>query len=136
MSNLYIDTNVFINIINDEVSIHSNKSMAIPASKLFFDALSCKHTLIISSWTMVELFKTIPLEKCKIIFELLKKKIRLCKYSDEEKNEASKKSPTNFQDALHIIIAERERADYIITRNIDDFLKIGTKIPLRKPELL
>jgi predicted nucleic acid-binding protein len=136
MSRLYIDTNLFINVINDEVSMHSNKNMAEPASRLFFEALSCKHTLLISTWTVKELLKKLHPDKIKASFEILKKKIEICKYSSEEEAQARKRSETNFPDALHIVIAETVKADYIITRNIDDFLQIGTKIPIRKPELL
>ncbi len=136
MSRLYIDTNLFINVINDEVSMHSNKNMAEPASKMFFDALSCKHTLLISTWTVKELLKKLHPDKIKASFEILKKKIEICKYSSEEETLARKRSETNFPDALHIVIAENVKADYIVTRNIDDFLQIGTKIPIRKPELL
>jgi len=136
MSRLYIDTNLFINVINDEVSMHSNKNMAEPASRLFFEALSCKHTLLISTWTVKELLKKLHPDKIKASFEILKKKIEICKYSPEEETQARKRSETNFPDALHIVIAETVKADFIITRNIDDFLQIGTKIPIRKPELL
>ncbi len=136
MSRLYIDTNLFINVINDEVSMHSNKNMAEPASRLFLDSISCKHTLLISTWTLTELFRIISPERCKMALELLKKKIILCKFSSEEENEAKKRCPNHYQDALHIIIAERENADFIITRNIDDFLKIRTRITVKKPELL
>lgn len=110
--------------------------MAEPASKMFFDALSCKHTLLISTWTVKELLKKLHPDKIKASFEILKKKIEICKYSSEEETLARKRSETNFPDALHIVIAENVKADYIVTRNIDDFLQIGTKIPIRKPELL
>ena len=136
MSRLYIDTNLFINVINDEVSMHSNKNMAEPASRLFFEALSCKHTLLISTWTVKELLKKLHPDKIKASFEILKKKIEIYKYSSEEEAQARKRSETNFPDALHIVIAETVKADYINTRNIDDFLQIGTKISIRKPELL
>jgi predicted nucleic acid-binding protein len=136
MSRLYIDTNLFINVINDEVSMHSNKNMAEPASRLFFEALSCKHILLISTWTVKELLKKLHGDQIKASFEILKKKIEICKYSPEEETQARKRSEINFPDALHIVIAENVKADYIITRNIDDFLQIGTKIPIRKPELL
>lgn len=136
MSRLYIDTNLFINVINDEFSKHSNKNMAELASRLFFDALSCKHTLLISTWTVNELLKKLHQDKIKASFEILKKKIKICKYSQEDEVNARLRSADNFPDALHIVIAENSKADYIITRDIDDFLKIGTKLPIRKPELL
>ena len=136
MSRLYIDTNLFINVINDEVSMHSNKNMAEPASRLFLDSISCKHTLIISTWTLTELYRILSPERCKMTLEILKKKIILCKYSTEEEIDAKKRCPYHFQDALHIIIAERENAECIVTRNIDDFLRIGTRIIVKKPELL
>ncbi|MBI2129187.1 hypothetical protein HYU07_03015 [Candidatus Woesearchaeota archaeon] len=117
MSRLYIDTNLFINVINNEVSMHSNKNMAEP-------------------WTVKELLKKLRGDQIKASFEILKRKIEICKYSLEEEVQARKRSETNFPDALHIVIAENVKADYIITRNIDDFLQIGTKIPIKKPELL
>jgi predicted nucleic acid-binding protein len=136
MSKLYIDTNLFINVINDEVSKHSNRNMAEPASRLFFDAITCKHTLLISTWTLKELSGRIPAEMGIISLELLKNKTIICRYSSEEELQAKTQHPEHFHDALHIIIAEREKADFIVTRNLDDFIKIGTKIPVKKPELL
>ncbi len=136
MSLLYIDTNLFINVINNEVSMHSNKNMAEPASRLFFDALSCKHRLLISTWTINELYRIKSYEQFTMTLELCKKKIVIIEHDAFDKESAMKKSPDNWQDALHIILAQKGKADFIVTRNISDFVEIGSSIPIKKPEQL
>ena len=131
MIKLYIDTNVII----DAVEGRRNKQgfeIGNPASDLFHNAILCKYFLIISTWTLEELSGLGKLETTKMFFELSKNKIISVRYTPEEK-ELSKQS-YHGDDALHIIIAEREKADYIVTRNIIHFEEIGTPIPILKPE--
>lgn len=135
MTSLYIDTNILLNLVNEERNPYG-KDLSAPASKLFFEAISCKYCLIISSWTVIELMKKAKPEQVSMVFELIKKKLIIVKYGDNDVSNAKLKSQDNFPDALHVVLAEKAKADYIVTRDFDDFLKIGTKIPLRKPEQL
>ncbi len=136
MSRLYIDTNVFINVINNEISIHSNKNMAEPASRLFFEAISCKHTLIISTWTLNEFYRKKSYQELEMTLKLCQKKTTIIEHNQTDINAAKIKSPNNWQDALHIILAEKSNAEIIVTRNVSDFIQIGTSIPIKKPEQL
>ena len=133
MTQLYIDTNVII----DAVEGRKNKfgrNIGNPAADLFTQAISCKYHLIISIWTLKELFGLSKIDSTKMLFELAKNKIKKAPYSAEEENQAKQRSAELYDDALHIIIAEREKADYIVTRNDGHFKAIGTTILIKKPE--
>lgn len=130
---LYIDTNIFIDLAEQRVN-KDGKDISNPASKLFFDTFSCKYHIAISTWTLKQIYQNIEVEKIKMLFEILKKKIVKVGYDGEDIKKAKSKSSDNFEDAMHIVIAEKVIADMIITRNVDHFIKIGTKIPIEKPE--
>ncbi len=134
MTKVYIDTNIFINVTNAETNIYG-KNISNSASDLFYQAASCKYYLIISSWTLQELYKKVKVEEVAIIFAICKNKIIKVIHDEEDIKKAKEKSPTNFDDALHVILAEKSEADYIVTRD-NHFRDIKTKIPIRKPENL
>ncbi|MCK5040566.1 MAG: PIN domain-containing protein [Candidatus Aenigmarchaeota archaeon] len=133
MTILYIDTNIFLDAIGSRKNLFG-KDISTPASKLFFRSISCEFHIIISTWTLEELYKHVDSGEIKTLFALLKRKIITANHNKSDIETAKQKSSDNFDDALHIIIAERENADAIITRNIIHFLEIGTKIPIKKPE--
>lgn len=135
MSRIYVDSNIFIDVVEDRKNL-IGKDIAKPASKMFFRAMSCEFYLIISSWTLKELYKHVNVDEIKMLFAMVKKKIITVKYDDRDVEEAKKRSRDNFDDALHIVLAEKEKADYIVTRNIDHFIQIGTKITIKRPENL
>ena len=135
MSKLYLDTCIIIDAIKGRTNIFG-KNIGNPACDLIKEAISCKYHLIISSWTLEELSKQILPNQATMFFALAKKKIIDVTYNNEDKENAKQRSNDNYDDALHIIIAEKERADYIITRNIDHFIDIGTSITIIKPERL
>ena len=135
MSLLYIDTNVIIDAIKGRRN-KFGKRIGNPASDLFFNAILCKHKLIISTWALKELDDNAFLQDAKMFFELTKKKIEYLKYNDEDKQKAKQKSQDKSDDALHIVLAEKYNADYIVTRNKDHFQDIQTAIPIKKPEEL
>lgn len=130
---LYIDTNIFIDLAEQRVN-KDGKDISNFASKLFFDTFSCKYHIAISTWTLKQLYQNIEVEKIKMLFEILKKKIVKVSYDEEDIKKAKSKSSDNFEDAMHVVIAEKVNADMIITRNVDHFIKIGTNIPIEKPE--
>ncbi|MCK5477089.1 MAG: type II toxin-antitoxin system VapC family toxin [Candidatus Aenigmarchaeota archaeon] len=133
MTKLYIDTNIFLDAIGFRKNLFG-KDIAAPASKLFFRSISCEFHIIISTWTLEELYKHVDSGEIKTLFAFLKRKIITANHNKSDIETAKQKSSNNFDDALHILIAERENADTIITRNIIHFLEIGTKIPIKKPE--
>lgn len=133
MTLLYLDANIFINIINDEKNTFG-EDLAKSVVKLLFNAINCKYHLAISTWTLQEVNHKVKDEQIQMIFQLIKKKVIPIKYDETEKELAKQRSPNNWNDALHIILAEKIKADVIVTRNISDFIKIGTKISLKRPE--
>ena len=135
MTKLYIDTNTIIDAIEGRKN-KFGKNIGNPAADLFLQAMSCKYHLIISTWTLEELSGLRKIEQAKMFFTMVKKKTIKVLYSQEEKEQSKQRSNEHEDDALHIIIAEREKADYIVTRNDDHFNQIGTDIPVRKPEKL
>ena len=134
MIKLYIDTNIIIDAVEDRKNIFG-KNIGNLAFKLFKEAMSCKYYVIISSFTIYELRK-----KCKgdttLFFEMIKKKRIDVNHDESDEEKARERNNDNLGDALHVILAEKENANYIVTRNVDDFKDIQTKIPIRKPEQL
>ncbi|HLC56620.1 MAG TPA: hypothetical protein VJJ23_05265 [Candidatus Nanoarchaeia archaeon] len=133
MTLLYIDTNIFIDFVKDRTNIYG-KDISTPATKLFFNTFSCKYHIIISTWTLNQIYKEVKTEDIAMLFNMLNKKIIIENYDEKDKLEANQRSTDNFEDALHIILAEKTKADIIVTRNISHFIKIGTKIPIKRPE--
>jgi predicted nucleic acid-binding protein len=133
MSLLYLDTNIIIDAAEGRKN-KFGKTIGNPASDLLLASAMCNHDLIISSWTVEELSK--DRQNFTMLFNVIKKKIKKAFYTEEEKEKAKEQPAHLWKDALHIIIAEKEKADYIVTRNVDDFLMVGTNIPVRKPEQL
>ena len=134
MPKLYIDTNIIIDAINGRHN-KFGKNIGNPASDLFFDAFSCKHHLIISTLTLEEL-NWRGVSNTRLFFEFVKNKTINSHYIHEERDESKKRSKEHANDALHIILAEKEKADCIVTRNINHFKEIGTHIPIKIPEKL
>ena len=134
MTKLYIDTNIIIDAVEGRSNLFG-KDIGAPAWDLFSEAISCRYHLIISTFTLYELRK-----KCKvdvtIFFAMIKKKYIGIEHDEEDEKKARNLAKDNFDDALHVILAEKSGADYIITRNTNDFNKIPTQIPIRIPEQL
>jgi len=133
MTLLYIDTNIFLDIIKGRKSL-SGRDLAKPATKLFFRSVSCEFHLALSTWTLEQMYNNLSIDEVKMTLELLKKKLIIVKYDDNDKQAAAQRSKDHFEDAVHIVLAEKQKADMIITRNIDHFLEIGTTIPVKRPE--
>ncbi|MFW6025008.1 MAG: type II toxin-antitoxin system VapC family toxin [Candidatus Woesearchaeota archaeon] len=129
---LYIDTNVIINMIQNRDNKYG-KNIGKYASYLFAESRKCKFHVVISDWTIIELYKYVNPIELKSFIELLKKKIIKQKYDCNDKKKANKLSSSNFCDALHVILAEKSNSDVIVTSNINDFIELDTDIPIKKP---
>ena len=134
MTKLYIDTNIIIDAMEGRSNLF-NKDIGTPALRLFEEAVSCKYYLIISTFTLYELKKRYK-EDLTIFFAWIKGKMILIEHADEDEEQARTLKEDNFDDALHVVLAEKGKADYIVTRNTRDFLKITTSIPIKIPEQL
>ena len=132
---LYLDTNIFLDVVQNRIN-KQGKDIATPAAKLLLEALACKYYIAISTWTLKQIYNQLKVEEINMLFSMIRKKIIPVNYDSLDIQNAKQISATNFDDALHIILAEKLGVDFIVTRNIDDFLKIGSNIPIRRPEEL
>lgn len=130
---LYIDTNVIIDAVEGRKNEFGRDTGNL-AFKLFNDAISCKHYVIISSFTLYELRKRCNADTT-MFFEMIKKKRIHAEHDEADEEKARQLHKDNFDDALHVVIAEKEKADYIVTRD-EHFKDIETTIPITKPENL
>jgi len=107
------------------------------ALNVFRQVKSKEYTLIISDWVIDE-FKKYKDEK--ILLEFIKKfekdSVIIIERTKEDEEEARKLSKTNYPDALHVVLARKENAIYLVTRNVNDFAEFKDLIEITKPELL
>jgi len=130
---LYLDTNPFIDFIKQRTNEYGD-DISNSAGQLFLDTLSCKYNIAVSTWALKQIYDNIRIEEINMLFIMLKKKIIKISYDEEDIKKAKDKSLDNFEDAMHIVLAEKIKADIIITRNVDHFKEIGTDILIKKPE--
>lgn len=131
---LYLDTNILIYAIEDSKNPWG-KDLSDSSVRLLGDVLSCKHHVIISSWTLEELRNTKRLEQAMPLLHMLKKKTTKIYYTQQEKETAKRLNP-HFQDELHGILALRAKATHIVTRDIAGFRHFKNRISVVRPEEL
>lgn len=116
---LYVDSNVYLDFLLDRKN-KQLKDLSEKAYILFRRSGSCEFKIILSDHVLRELDKHMNLSETTSFFKLLEKKIIKVKMkkSDEEKAKSLK---THYEDALHIVLAKKAKADVIVTRNKVDF---------------
>ena len=83
-----------------------------------------------------ELSKYKTLSQTAVFFSLIKHKIIQISHTDEDIENVKKQNSEHFENEIHMTLALRSNADYIITRNVDHFKKCEDKIKISKPEEL
>jgi len=131
MTKLYIDTNILIYAIEDSENIYGS-DISSSSRKLLFEAVTCKYQVIISSWTLKELEQKSKLSEATFLLTLLKKKTISIQKTAEDEELAKEQNSDNVPDQLHCILAKKAGADYIVTRNVDDFNHFSSIIPIVK----
>ena len=128
---LYFDTNVILDALLERKNKYG-RDISLPASKLLFQIVECKHYIVISNWAKRELGKHI--KNVNSLFALIKPKMHTVNYTEEDVEEAKRRSPEHYEDALHGILAHKAGADFIVTRNVTDFRCVSDLIEARRPE--
>ncbi len=128
---VYVDTNVFIDSLENRVNKY-NRNIGSFAFNFFLETINCKFELVVSSWTKKELNKYVS--NTEVFFELIKSKVFEVDYDSFDVSKALDLSKDNFNDALHVVIAERENVDFIVTRNVKDFEVLSKNIKVVRPE--
>jgi predicted nucleic acid-binding protein len=129
MQKLYIDTNIFIDALRDRGSSYGRDS-GTQAMSIFSQARHGRYELVISEWTLEELYKHVDEEKVEELLEGIDD-IEFCEYTEEQKKQAIENSD-HWQDFLHGLIAEEQNVDCIVTQNIKDF-KILSGVKAKLP---
>lgn len=119
MTKLYIDTNVYLDYLL------GRKDRLRPIGEFAFEllrrAVNCEFEILISDVVLDELRNNTSEEKINRLLQMLKRKLIPVKKDNDAVLQAQKISKTDFWDALHYVIAKREGAEIIVTRNVQHF---------------
>jgi len=131
---LYIDTCTYRDFLDGDRTNIFGKDLGIVARKFFLLLYQQKqeHQIVLSTLVLEELGNRITSNKYIEFFQKYKSMFIKVDYADEELLLAQNKSVDDYKDALHCIIAEREKVDVIITQNTPHFEQF-TKIQIWKP---
>ena len=123
MVKIYCDTNLFLDHFGSRKD--RLRDLGDFAFRIFRRTLDCEFELIISDWLLYELKNYVPPEKLKEFLEEFKKKNKIVKiYKADEDIKKAKEISNHFQDMLHQILAKKAGAKYLLTRNIQDYIKM------------
>lgn len=139
MTLIYIDTNVYLDYFEGRTD--KFRPLGEFAYQIFQRTLSCEFRIIISTTLVKELENNIQKQR---IYEFLgeleeKDKIVNGVIMKEDKERAQgivRERKTPFNDTLHVVIANRMKADYFITRNVKDFIELQDFVKILLPEHL
>ena len=108
--------------------------MGPDAFNVFVQVQQGKYQLILSTWVIEEMSLKVKNDNDTTnLIETMEENIIRVGYTQQEKEEAMQMTKTHWQDALHIIIARREGAEYLITNNLQDYRPYGDLVALVHP---
>ncbi len=135
MCRIYCDTCVYIDLFEGRKDRF--RDLGEFALSLFRKVREKEYKLIISDWLLYEIKK---LSHEKNFNDLLKQfedeYLIKVERSNEDERKARQLSPSNFPDAMHVILAKKANAIYLVTRNIQDFAEFCKIIEIATPESL
>ena len=134
MQRIYLDSNVFIALIDREMD-RQLRGLFVEA-ELFLEKVK-KHNdiLILSDWFFREVQKICYFSKEEVLeyFEKIGIKTEAVEQKQNLSLEEFRKRGMHSQDALHAAIAVEQKCDCIVTFNAKDFEKIKDKIRVFEP---
>ncbi|MDD4352903.1 MAG: type II toxin-antitoxin system VapC family toxin [Candidatus Nanoarchaeia archaeon] len=133
----YVDSNVFISMIFDESG--RNNLMSYYFLEFFKKAIEGKYELIISELVIEEFCKITKLTKEEFTDYAFTYcgKIRIIKIINKDIQEVDKinsRYHKGFSDALHLVVAKREKCEALITWNKKDFEFAENEILITDPK--
>ena len=133
---VYLDSNVFISFVREEIDLALN-ARYLETERFFAFCKKEKHVLIISDWFLQEVKKVICLDK-KAVFEEFERLGVAADFINEKIDlghvyKISKETGLHYTDAAHVSIALENKADFIVTWNLKDFEKAGKLIKCFSP---
>ena len=139
MLKLYLDTNIYIDYFDGRVD--NLRPLGEFAFNLLKRALDCEFQIIISSLVLDELeYNTYKENMLSLIKDLKEKdKLLIIEVNDGDVNNAKrikKERKTSYNDTLHAVLANRIKANFLVTRNLKDFQEFFDLIKVVLPENL
>lgn len=139
MTKIYVDTNVYLDYFEGRTDYM--RPLGDFAHEVFQRTLSCEFTIILSGLVVKEILNNRDEEQMYDLINELKEKNKIIKtkatFEDKEKaGQIVKQKRTSFPDTLHAVIAQRMGAEYLVTRNIQDFVELQEMTKIVLPEHL
>lgn len=131
---IYCDTNIYLDYLQDRSNLFG-RNIGDRAFKVFSRALGCEFEIAVSTWNLAELKRNIGPEDLKMLLTFLKRKLAIIEHTKED-IEKAKQISEHFQDALHVILAQKAGASILVTSNISDFLPYEHLIEIKLPQNL
>lgn len=134
MTKIYCDTNVYIDFFQGRKDYL--RDLGEFAHQLFRRIENGEFTLIISDHLLYELRHHIEDKKITELLSPLVKNGKVIKVfkTNEDITKAKVISKENWKDALHAILANKAKAVYLITRNIQDYSGCQHLVEIKFPE--
>ena len=136
---IYLDTNIYIDYFEGRVD--NLRPLGEFAYELLRKTFSCEFFIVISTLVLKELTYNGYEEQIKILIEELKKKekiqcIELTREDKEYGLSLIKNRKTPHNDTFHVVLAQKAKAEYVVTRNLKDFIEMFDLIEIALPENL
>ncbi|MFC1728214.1 type II toxin-antitoxin system VapC family toxin [Nanoarchaeota archaeon] len=135
MCKIYCDTCVYRDIFEGRKGKYRDFDEF--ALNLLHKVKEKQYKLVISDWVYEELKKHNFGEDFKRLIKTFEEEHLInVEVTPKDKVEARKLSSSNYPDALHVILAKKANAIYLVTRNLKDFTEFRDVIEIALPESL
>jgi len=135
MQKAYIDSNVFISMIMEEIG--KGPRLLFKEAEEFFLNSKGRFVLVFSDFALSEIFNHAKCSKSDIISFFAERKIS-AEFFESSKEDGIKaleikKLGIHWSDAFHAAIALRAKCDFIVSFNVKDFAPAGKLIRTFQP---
>jgi predicted nucleic acid-binding protein len=128
---VYLDTNIIIDVLEHrEPFVKNSSAVFLMASDRIIEGIICA-SAITDLYYIVRKSRKDPKAALAAVIDLFET-LTVVDTTSKDIYSATVSVITDFEDAVTAVAAEREGAEYIITRNIDDF--INSPVPAILPE--
>lgn len=136
---IYLDTNIYMDYFDGRVD--NLRPLGEFAFQLLKRTFECEFKIAISPIVVDELVHNAKKEKIEELMKDLNERNKLIKIKVSEidrylARKVSKERSTPLYDTIHAVIANRCKAEYLITRNMKDFENLQDFVKIAYPENL
>ena len=135
MTRIYCDTCVYIDLFEGRKDRF--RDLGEFALSVFRKVKQKQYSLVISDWLLEEIKKqNHETHFVELIENLERDNVIQVERTKDDEAKARALSPGNYPDALHVILAQKGKAVYLVTRNIQDYAEFCKIIEIVFPESL